>query len=128
MTLAHSRLKGHPGMFEMLVHKLATGSPNAAMILNSVPHWEWVQAVQSGRDFSSIDERILAAIDAWLSCKPTSRSFVWQPEPTENLTTQEKFARLDMHIAAYSARGSMKPVTPKAAPTVFVTDGSLVSA
>ena len=76
LILAETRLQNHPGMFQLLKHKLATGSPRALMILDCLQPGEWVYAFKKGRDFFSIDARLLAAIDSWVNSHPTSKTVV----------------------------------------------------
>lgn len=76
LMLAETRLRNHPGMFQMLKHKLATGSPRALMILDCLVPGEWVFAAMKGRDFFSIDEKLKRAIDSWVNSHPTSKTVV----------------------------------------------------
>ena len=76
LELAETRLRNHPGMFQMLKHKLATGSPRALMILDCLVPGEWVYALKVSRNFSSIDAKLIRAIDSWVNSRPTSKTVV----------------------------------------------------
>jgi hypothetical protein len=76
LDLAEVRLRNHPGMYQMLKHKLATGSPRASLILDCLVPGEWVYALKASRDFSSVDAKLIRAIDSWVNSRPTSKTVV----------------------------------------------------
>lgn len=91
LELAEIRLRNHPGMFQMLKHKLATGSPRALMILDCLVPGEWVYSLKASRDFSSIDAKLIRAIDSWVNSRPTSKTVV-VPLPAPYLPAGEPLA------------------------------------
>ena len=76
LELAETRLRNHPGMSQMLKHKLATGSPRALMILDCLVPGEWVYSLKVSRNFSSIDTKLIRAIDSWVNSRPASKTVV----------------------------------------------------
>ena len=93
LELAETRLRNHPGMSQMLKHKLATGSPRALMILDCLVPGEWVYSLKVSRNFSSIDAKLIRAIDSWVNSRPTSKTVV-VPLPAPYLPAGEPLAEV----------------------------------
>ena len=93
LELAEIRLQNHPGMFQMLKHNLATGSPRALMISDCLVPGEWVYSLKVSRDFSSINAKLIRAIDSWVNSRPTSKTVV-VPLPAPYLPVGEPLAEV----------------------------------